>query len=149
MAATGSTPQIISATTYTVQIAGVNVATFSELAGIKSEVESIEYISSTTQGKINHQKLYGKTSPPEVTLKRGLDNSMTIWAWHMRVRDGDPTAPTDCTLQLNGPDGKPQVTYILHDAWPKKLDITGAPAGKDLVYETVTLVCNKIEGKSQ
>jgi phage tail-like protein len=119
---------------------------FSELGGISSEVEVVEYISSDSKtGKIYHTKQFGKTKPPTVTLKRGLDGDNTIWAWHQMVLKGLDGARQSCTLELIGADGKPKVSYWLSNAWPTKLDVGGMKAGaSDTVIETVTFTCDEI-----
>jgi phage tail-like protein len=145
---TASNSMPLTATSFIVSVDGVNVASFSELGGINSEVEHVEYISSNQQGAITHQRLYGKTTPPTVTLKRGMDSSNYMWAWHERVRQGDPTAPTTCQLQICGPDRKPQLTYTLENAWPRKVELSAAGAGKsETIVETVTLICDDILGQ--
>lgn len=149
MPQTGQTPTVLSSPSYIIQVTGVEVAHFSELGGINSEVEDVEYISSDSSANIYHQRLYGKTKPPTVTLKRGFDNSLYMWGWHLRVRNGDPGARSqDATLQICGPDRKPQVSFVLVSAWPKKIDITSATAGQGMVYEQVTLVCDEIHGEA-
>ncbi len=145
MPATGSGPApVISASRFVIQVHGINVA-FSELSGINSEVEPVEYIASDPTGKIIHTKQFGKTKPPKITLKRALDTDHTIWAWHQLVLNGDTTAPTQCSLQLQDASGKALLTYILDNAWPSKLDISGLKAGStEVVMETVEIVCDQI-----
>lgn len=145
MAATGSSSPVISAARFVINIDGVDVATFSELTGINSEVEPVEYISSDQNGNILHTKQFGKTKPPRVTLKRGVDNTTKIWAWHQAVLTGDPTAPKTCALKLQDASGKTMVTYVLDNAWPCKLEIGGLKAGSsEVVTENVELVCDAI-----
>jgi phage tail-like protein len=135
---------VISASRFVIQIDSVQVA-FSELSGINSEVEPVEYISTDQNGNILHTKQFGKTKPPKITLKRGLDNDKTIWAWHQAVMVGDTTAPTTCTLMLQDASGNTLITYILDNAWPAKLDISGLKAGaSEVVMETVEIVCDAI-----
>jgi phage tail-like protein len=144
MAATGSTSPVISAARFVISIDTVEV-TFSELTGIKSEVEPVEYISTDSTGKIVHTKQFGKTKPPNVTLKRGVDDSTKIWAWHQAVLMGDVTAPKTCALKLQDASGKTLITYILENAWPCKVDIAGLKAGaSEVVMETVEIVCDSI-----
>jgi phage tail-like protein len=145
MPQTGQDLTPLSSTSFIISIAGVQIALFQELSGINSEVEHVEYISSDPQGNIVHQRLYGKTSPPTVTLKRGMDQNLYMWGWHLRVRNGDPGAPTDCDLSICGPDRKPKVQFRLVHAWPRKVQMGTASAGKDMLTEEVTLVCDEIE----
>jgi phage tail-like protein len=148
MAITGN-PTVMSAATFVIQVDGIQVATFSELSGINTEVEPVEYIS-TGPGGILHTKQFGKTKPPSVTLKRGLDTQTYMWAWHQAVLQGDPAARKTCSLQLftasQAPQsGNPIITYLLENAWPSRLDIGGMKAGaSEVVTETVVLQCDQI-----
>ncbi|HEX5324301.1 MAG TPA: phage tail protein [Capsulimonadaceae bacterium] len=136
---------ILTAPRFVLQINGQAVASFQGLGGIKSEIEPTQYIYNDNRGKINHTKQYGKTNPPTVTLKRGIDSNNMLWAWHQKVRNNDPQARQDAVLILYS--GKKRVgEYILKNAWPKKLNISGMKAGNSQVpMETVTLVCDSIQ----
>ena len=137
--------EVISAARFVIEIDGMTVASFSDLTGINSEVEAVEYISSDKDGKVVHTKQFGKTKPPKVTLKRGLDGTTEIWTWHQRVLMGSADAPQTCSLKLVGADNEPRVTYLLENAWPAKVDIAGLKAGaSEVVMETVELVCDAI-----
>lgn len=145
----GGNPTVMSASTFVIQVDGIQVASFSELSGISTEVEPVEYISTGLEG-ILHTKQYGKTKPPTVTLKRGMDTESYMWAWHQAVLQGEPTARKTCSLQLfaasvSPKSGQPIITYILENAWPSKLEISGMRAGaSELVTETVVLFCDQI-----
>jgi phage tail-like protein len=145
----GGNPTVMSASTFVIQVDGIQVASFSELSGISTEVEPVEYISTGPEG-ILHTKQYGKTKPPSVTLKRGMDAESYMWAWHQAVLQGEPTARKTCSLQLfaasqSPKSGQPIITYILENAWPSKLEISGMRAGaSELVTETVVLFCDQI-----
>jgi phage tail-like protein len=142
-------PAVMSASTFVIQVDGIKVATFTELSGINTEVEPVEYIATGTEGII-HTKQYGKTKPPQVTLKRGLDPETYMWAWHQAVLQGEPTARKTCSLQLfaasqSPKSGQPIITYVLENAWPSKLEISGMRAGaSEVVTETVVLLCDQI-----
>ena len=149
MAAVASgNPTVMSASTFVIQVDGIQVASFSELSGINTEVEPVEYISTGPDG-ILHTKQYGKTKPPTVTLKRGMDAETYMWAWHQAVLQGEPTARKTCSLQLfaaaqSPKSGQPIMTYILENAWPSKLEISGMKAGSsELDTETVVLFCDQ------
>ena len=149
MAVASGNPTVMSASTFVIQVDGIQVATFSELSGINTEVESVEYIATGPEG-IVHTKQYGKTKPPTVTLKRGLDPQTYMWSWHQAVLQGDPTARKTCSLQLfaasaSPKSGQPIITYLLENAWPSKLEIGGMKAGAtEVVTETVVLHCDQI-----
>ena len=142
-----SKDQVLSAAHFTIEIDQTVVATFSELTGINSEVESVEYIAANREGHVVHSKQFGKTKPPKVTLKRGMDMDGTkkLWAWHQAVLDGEPGALRSCTLSLKSASGEIKISYELENAWPSKVDIAGAKAGaSDVIMETVEIVCSQI-----
>jgi phage tail-like protein len=150
MPSTASGATVLSGAHFEISIDGTTIAIFSELSGINSEVEAQEYIASDQAGNVIHTKQFGKVKPPKVTLKRGLDGSKGIWAWHEKVLQGDISALQTCSLKLlsaateNG-QPKVQITYILENAWPAKVDIAGMKAGSsDVIMETVEMVCDQI-----
>jgi phage tail-like protein len=141
----GPANSVITAARFIVSIDGADIS-FSELSGINSEVESSEYISVDPQGNINHTKQYGKTKPPTITLKRGVDNDGHMWAWHQQVLLGDPAGRKTATLTLQDAAGNNFQKYVLEYAWLSKLEIGGLKAGDSaVVMETVQIVCDYIE----
>jgi phage tail-like protein len=141
----GPVKPVITAARFIINIDGVETA-FSELSGINSEVEASEYISADPNGNIVHTKQYGKTKPPTVTLKRGVDNNSQMWTWHEGALKGDPAARRSATLILQDAQGKNFQKYLLWSAWCSKLEIGGLRAGDTaVVVETVTIVCDSIE----
>jgi phage tail-like protein len=142
-------PTVISASTFVLEVDGVQVATFSELSSISSEVTPAESVA-TAPGGVSHTMQYGTASTPQVTLTRGLDTDTYLWSWHQAVLQGVPTARRTCSLLLfatgqSPKSGQPTITYILENAWPSKLEISGKAAGAgEIVMETVVLVCDQI-----
>ncbi|HEX4705446.1 MAG TPA: phage tail protein [Pseudonocardiaceae bacterium] len=146
--------KIVSAPRFYIDIQGVPAASFQEMSSMVSEVDAQEYIYCTEHGGINHTKQFGKTKPPEVTLKRGFDSDTTLWTWHLQVRANSPTAPQDATLHVvqtkagakDASDTEKVMSFHLHNAWPKKLEVTGLKAGDSaLAIESVVLVCDQID----
>jgi hypothetical protein len=107
---------------------GVEIASFSELAGI-------------SQGDP------AARTPPTVALKRGKNNSMEIFAWHQSVLEGQlAAARKSCTLVMYAADGTPVARYHLESAWPAKIEIAGLKAGaSEVLYETVVLAFDDIQ----
>src|ERR1700737_726861 len=73
---------------FAVEIDGVEIAQFSELGGISSEIDVIELKENSKGGKPVIKKLPGMRKPPTITLKRGLNNSMALYDWHKSMYDG-------------------------------------------------------------
>jgi phage tail-like protein len=144
----GATPNDspITAARFGISVDGVQLAVFSELAGIASGIDAgdVEYVNR--DGTVT-LKLPGKRTPPTVTLTRGLTRSLELSAWHELVMLGDlAAARKNAVLTMYDVVGEPVARYHLENAWPAKLEIGGlkADAGTALM-ETVTLVCDRIQ----
>lgn len=129
----------ISAASYVISFGNVEVA-FSELTGIKSEMEAAQYASIGSTGNP-----FGNARPQTVTLTRGVDGSTEIWAWHMDVLAGKPAARKDCLLKLLDASGKTLLTFVMEHAWPSKVEIAGVQSGESQdVMETDEFICDSI-----
>jgi phage tail-like protein len=136
----------LTAARFSITIDGYEIASFSELSGITTEVEPVELMESNDK-EVLLKKLPGRRTPPKVQLKRGKNSSMELWAWHEAVLRGDIVAARkSASLTMYGSDGKPVAKYWLEHAWPCKLEIGALKAGaSEVLMETVTLVCENIQ----
>jgi phage tail-like protein len=136
----------ITAARFSIVIDGYQIASFSELVGITTEVEPVELLESSDT-EVLLKKLPGKRKPPTLTLKRGKNNSMELWLWHEAVLMGDIIAARkSCSLVMYATDGTPVARYHLEMAWPSKLEVGALKAGaSEVLMETVTLVCEHIQ----
>jgi phage tail-like protein len=136
----------ITAARFSIVIDGYQIASFSELIGISTEVEPVELLESTEK-EVMLKKLPGKKKPPTITLKRGKNQSMELWLWHEAVLMGDIVAARkSCSLVMYSTDGTPVARYHMEMAWPSKLEVGGLKAGaSEVLYETVTIVCEHIQ----
>jgi phage tail-like protein len=142
----GAAQDAITAARFSITIDGYEIASFSELQGITTSVDVVDYLSSTDK-EVVFKKLPGKQAPPTVTLKRGKTNDMSLWSWHETVRMGDMgAARKSCSLVMYNVDGKPVARYHMMHAWPAKIEIGALKAGaSEVLMETVTIVCEHIE----
>jgi phage tail-like protein len=142
----GSTQDALTAARFSITIDGSEIATFSELTGITTSVDVVDFVESSDK-EIVMRKLPGRRQPPTVVLKRGKNNSMELWAWHESVLQGNMAAARrSCSLVMYNVDGKPVARYHLEDAWPAKIEIGGLKAGaSEVLMESVTLTCTHIQ----
>lgn len=134
----------ISAARFVLSVEGTEV-TFSGLAGISSAVEPAQDTFVSSSGTAAPSSPFGKASPPAVTLTRRADGSTGIWAWHMAVLAGNPGARKTCTLKLQDASGQAQLTFVLQNARPGRIDIAGLQPGQpQVVTETDQFVCDLI-----
>ena len=142
----GTTQDAITAARFSITIDGYEIASFSELQGITTSVEVVDYIESSDK-EVILKKLPGKRNPPTLVLKRGKNNSMELWTWHEAVLMGDMMAARkSCSLVMYNVDGKPVARYHLEHAWPAKIEVTALKAGaSEVLSEQVTIVCEHIQ----
>lgn len=126
-------------------------ADFAELGAITSEVEQNEYMETGPVGAI-FSRHAGRSKPPTVTLRRGLRTGAStawIWSWHQAARNSLPLMWRDCHLTLYRPgddlSGTGGATYLLMNAFPVKVEISGVKAGgTEIVYQSLTLQCDDL-----
>jgi phage tail-like protein len=143
MAASGET---ITAAKFSVTIDGYEIAAFSELQGITTSVDVVDFHESSDR-EVTLRKLPGRRNPPEVRLKRGKSNSMELWAWHEAVLMGDMAAARrSASLVMYDSAGTPVARYHMENAWPSKIEIGAMRAGaNEALMEQVTIVCEHIQ----
>lgn len=93
-------------------------AGFAEVSGLDTHVDVIEYRNGNS--KVNEPiKITGLAHVSDVTLRRGLIGSLSLWQWFTEVRNGDPNATRTVTISLQNEDRTgPVMTWKLHDARP-------------------------------
>jgi phage tail-like protein len=140
-------PIITTAPRFVLSVGHADMGTFSELAGIQADIEPAEYISAFSDSLIQTRQ-FGKTTPPTVILKRPYEPSKALWQWHEAVMLGEPDARKDSDLSIQDDAGNTLLQYVLHEAWPAKLEISGVKAGvSEVAYETLTLKADSIEAR--
>ena len=131
-----------TAARFSITIDGYEIAAFSELVRITSEVET----PAVPKGETILKKLPGKRTPPTVTLKRGMTKNVELWAWHESVLSGGTAGIKSATLVMYDTTGKPVARYHLEHAWPSKLEIGALKAGaSEVLYETVTITAENLQ----
>lgn len=136
----------LTATRFALTIDGTEIASFSELAGITSEVAPTAYMTSTDKATIL-KKLPGARKPPTLVLKRGMTGGMELYAWHQAALLGDINrARKNCTLTIYDSAGEPVAKYVLFNAWPFKLEVGALKAGSsEVLSETLSLTAERIQ----
>jgi phage tail-like protein len=135
----------LTADRFSLTIDGYEIASFSELAGITTEVEPVEFLEGVDK-EVVLKKLPGKDKPATVVLKRAKGSSTELWSWHEAVLQGDIVdARRSCSLTMYNADGKAVARYHLEHAWPARLEIGALKAGASNLVEMVTLVAEHIQ----
>ena len=121
-------------------------AGFQECSSISMSVDVIEYRNGNDKEN-NPRKLTGLTKASDVTLKRGIIGSLTLYNWINQIRNGDQGAVRTVTIQLQNEDHTAIVmTWKLVRA--RLIKHTSGPLnakGTDVAIEELTLAYERLE----
>jgi len=145
--ATGGRKDPLAGYHFCIEIDGVQDATFRDCAGLDSETEIIEQKEAGKNGVVVLRKLPGKLKWSNVTLKRGITDSMSLWEWRKKVEDGKISeARKTGSIVVYDTENKEVARYNFKDCWPSK--VTGPSlnaAGNEVAVEEVVLVHEGLE----
>ena len=111
-----------------VEFQGQVTGAFRECTGLGSENDVVEYKASGPKGEFVMKKVPGRMKWNDITLKRGITDTMDMWKWRKLVEDGDVVkARANGSIVMYDTTGKSIARWDVKNCWPSKL--TG-PAGK-------------------
>jgi phage tail-like protein len=119
---------------------------FSDVSGIGSEITIAEYRNGNE--KENHvRKIPGIHKNSDITLKRGLINSKTLWEWIRQVRTEGVVAQKGVTVTLLDEARNPVQTWQFRGVVPMKYTgpTLAAKGGGDVAMEELTLSVQGLE----
>ena len=121
-------------------------AGFQECSGISMTVDVIEYRNGNDKENTT-RKLTGLTKVSDVTLKRGIIGSLSLYTWIDQIRNGHQSAVRTVTIQLQNEDHTAIVmTWKLLRA--RIVKHTTGPLnakGTDVAMEELTLAYERLE----
>jgi len=128
---------------FLVEISGVISAGFAECNVTGSATDVIEY----REGGENRtpRKLAGLTKHSNVTLKRGMTDSMDLYNWFSNIMGGIIDR-RNVAVTILDTQGNPKIRWNYTNAWPTKL--TGPDLnskGTDVAIETLEFVHEGVE----
>ena len=139
-------PTAITAARFSITVDGYEIASFSELQGISTEIKTVEFIESGDQRSRPDQHPRQPVLA-QLVLKRAQTTDPQMWAWHEAARFGEMgAARKSCSLVMYDAAGKPVARYHLENAWPSKIELGALRAGSaEVLTETVTIVCDHLQ----
>ena len=125
------------------EIEGKLAGYFTSVSGIGSESQVIEHkITDAGTGETLIQKIPGRLTWTDITLKRGVTSSVDVWDWRQEVVDGKvEDARTNCSIIAYNQANEEIGRWNLESAWPSK--VTGPEmdaGGTDYMVEEITIV---------
>jgi len=125
------------------EIGGINEAHFSEVTGFDITTDAIDYREGDRETHVT--KLPGLNKFGNVTLKRGITDSMELYNWYKDVVAGKTKRQTVAIVVLDE-EGNDKARFDIREAWPIKYDPMDLNAkGNDVSIETMELVNEGIE----
>lgn len=142
MASSSDRNDPFAAFNFLVSINGVTQAGFSEVSGLTTETDAIEY---RTGSEINHvRKLPGLAKFSNITLKRGYTTSKELWDWRQKVIQGK-TQRVSGTITLLNEAREPALKWNFTEGWPRKWEGPAFNAkNNEIAIETLEIVCETI-----
>ena len=119
---------------------------FSDVSGIGTEVSVAEYRNGND--KENHvRKVAGIHKVSDVTLKRGILNSKTLFDWISQTRTQGPAAQRNVTITLLDEAHTPVQTWVLRGVIPMKYTgpTLAGKGGGDVAMEEIALSAEAME----
>ena len=121
-------------------------AGFSEVSGLAIEVAVTEYRTGNAKEN-NVRKITGLAKYPNVTLKRGIIGSLSLYKWIDQIRNGEQNSARTVTIQLQNEDHtKTVVAWKLMRARIVK-HVSGPfnAKGTDVAMEELVLAYERLE----
>jgi phage tail-like protein len=121
-------------------------AGFQEVSGIGMEVTVSEYRPGNSLEN-SVVKITGLNKSTDVTLKRGVIGSLSLYNWLHQIRNGDPAALRTVTLQLQDEDHT-QVVQTWKLLRARIIKHTSGPfnaKGTDVAMEELVLAYERLE----
>ncbi|MBC2696999.1 MAG: phage tail protein [ANME-2 cluster archaeon] len=125
---------------FRVEIDGIDAAGFADATIPDSTTDVTDYREGTDQPF--QRKLSGLTKYGNITLKKGLTDSMELYNWKKLVEDsGAITARKSISLILIDEEGNDKAQWDINEAWPTKYDSSDFSAkANEVVIETFEIV---------
>lgn len=128
---------------FQVEIEGLIAGGFSEVSGLQVETETEDH----REGGVNDyvHKIIKGTKQQNLTLKRGITDSDTLWKWHQDVVNGKIKRKSGRIILLDL-EGNEKWHWTFQDAYPVKWTGPDLKAdGNNIAIETLELAHNGIK----
>jgi phage tail-like protein len=125
---------------FKVAIDNIQIAGFADATIPDSSTDSVDYREGTDPP--HQRKLSALTKYGNITLKKGLTDSMDLYNWRMQVEQkGALSNRKSLSLILIDEEGNEKAQWDIVEAWPTKYSPSGFSAkGNEVVIETLELV---------
>lgn len=134
-------PDLVTTFSFTLEIGGVEIASFRKVSGVEVETETIEYKEATKDGRMIYRKVPGAVKNSDITMERRLDESKALWEWRKQVQDGDiDGARRDGSIVIKDSQKNEVARWNFEAGWPSKWTGAELDAGaNDVATEKIVI----------
>lgn len=139
---------------FSVLVGSSEIASFSELQGITTEIKTIDYVEGRDDPVLYLNRFTclpasSRTNLPatyRLRLVKRSDSNVSLRSWH-RQATNSLAGRKDCILEVHGSQSQPIVRYHLENAWPSKIErfFGVTTTAGDEAMEKITIACERIE----
>jgi len=105
-----------------VEVQGVFTGTFKGCTGLGSQSEVIENLAAGAGGVTRIYKIPGVTRWTNIVLKRGVTDSMDVWAWRKQVEEGKVNeARKNGSIIMYDQTNTEVARWNFENGWPAKI----------------------------
>ncbi len=128
--------------TFGLDVDGVTVGFFMECSGIGSSNEVIEHKVVDAKGHELVQKIPGRMTWEDITLKRGVTDAMDMWKWRETVEKGTmKEARKNGSVVMYDRNYEETARWNFENGWPSKISGPSLDSGSaDVGVEEITIV---------
>lgn len=140
----GRVHKVAAAYKFWIELDGMFVAGFSEVAGIEAETEVEEYREGGVNGYVH--RLPKGIRYPNIVLRRGMTQSATLWTWYEGTLTGKAKRKNGAIV-LQALDGTEFGRWNFTDAYPVRW--TGPQlnaSNSDVAFESIEIAHNGLKG---
>ncbi len=134
-------PDLLTTSSFHVEIDGIDIGAFKEVSAVDSETEIIEYKETTKDGKLVIRKVPGAMKWSDITLKKATESKRDLTQWRRDVELGDiDKARKNGSIVLYDSMGKEVARWNFMMGWPSKWKGADLNAGENNVsVEEITI----------
>jgi phage tail-like protein len=130
---------------FRLEIDGIQIAGFSEVTIGATTTEAVDYREGTDPPHV--RKLSGLTRFANVSLKRGITDSLELFQWHQQIVTGQLRSNRrNIAVVVASEAGDDEARFVVSEAWPVKYEPSQLDAkGNDVFIELLELANEGIE----
>ena len=119
---TGARVDPLVSVSFYVEVQGVFTGTFRGCTGLGSQSEVIENLAAGAGGVTHIYKIPGVTRWTNIVLKRGVTDSMDVWAWRKQVEEGKVNeARKNGSIIMYDQTNTEVARWNFENGWPAKI----------------------------